>query len=151
MNDNNNNKSDDDTTTNNNSYNNDNNKSNDDTNIGIQDNRRISSAAKVSIFFKWAIHGLFLFYFRLFNTIQLTINKCSMKICRCLDSNRGPLVLEATALPTEPQPLPKRRKCWESFFSVDIWHSLVRCQKTCTLGKTLFWILITQLVVKLHF
>ena len=23
-----------------------------------------------------------------------------------MDSNRGPLVLEATALPTEPQPLP---------------------------------------------
>ena len=39
---------------------------------------------------------LFLF----FNTIQLTVNKC-------LDSNRGPLVLEATALPIEPQPLPQ--------------------------------------------
>ena len=28
------------------------------------------------------------------------------KFCRWLNSNRGPLVLEATALPTEPQPLP---------------------------------------------
>ena len=28
------------------------------------------------------------------------------KFCQWLDSNRGPLVLEATALPTEPQPLP---------------------------------------------
>ena len=28
------------------------------------------------------------------------------KFCRWLDSNRGPLVLEATAQPTEPQPLP---------------------------------------------
>ena len=28
-------------------------------------------------FFKWAIHGLFLLYFRLFNT-QLTGNKCSI-------------------------------------------------------------------------
>ena len=28
------------------------------------------------------------------------------KICRCRDSNRGPLVSEATALPTEPPPLP---------------------------------------------
>ena len=46
---------------------------------------------------------LFLF----FNTIQLTVNKCSTKICLCLDSNRGPLVLEATALPIEPQPLPQ--------------------------------------------
>ena len=27
------------------------------------------------------------------------------KICRRLDSNRGPLVSEATALPTELQPL----------------------------------------------
>ena len=26
--------------------------------------------------------------------------------CQWLDSNRGPLELEATALPTEPQPLP---------------------------------------------
>ena len=56
---------------------------------------------------KWAIPGLFFFYFHLFNTIQLTINKkCSIKICRCLESNRGLLVSEATALPTEPQPLP---------------------------------------------
>ena len=30
-----------------------------------------------------------------------------IKLCRCLDSNRGSLVSEATALPTEPQPLPK--------------------------------------------
>ena len=29
------------------------------------------------------------------------------KICRCLDSNPGPLVLEATALSTTPQSLPK--------------------------------------------
>ena len=47
------------------------------------------------------------FYFRFFNTIQLTENKCSIKICRRLDSNRGPMISEATALPTEPQPLPK--------------------------------------------
>ena len=58
-------------------------------------------------FFKWATPGLFFFYFRLFNTIQMTFNnKCSIKICRCLDSNHGPLTSEATALPTEPQPLP---------------------------------------------
>ena len=46
-------------------------------------------------------------YFRLFNT-QLTVYKCSIliNICRWLDSNCGTLVLEATALPTEPQPLP---------------------------------------------
>ena len=59
-------------------------------------------------FKKWAIPGLFFFYFRLFNT-QLTVYKCSMLInfCRWLDSNRASLVSEATALPTEPQPLPK--------------------------------------------
>ena len=48
-----------------------------------------------------------LFYFRLFNTIYLTVNKCSVKICRCLDSNRVPLELEATVLSTEPRPLPQ--------------------------------------------
>ena len=49
----------------------------------------------------------FFFYFRLFNT-QLTVNKCSIQInfYRRLNSNRTPLVMEATALPTEPQPLP---------------------------------------------
>ena len=39
-------------------------------------------------------------------SIQLIINKCSIKFCRWLESNRGPLVLKATALPTAPQPLP---------------------------------------------
>ena len=32
------------------------------------------------------------------------------KSCRWLDSNLGPLVLEATALPTAPQPLPEVAK-----------------------------------------
>ena len=74
---------------------------------------------------KWAIPGLFCFYFCLFNTIQLTLNKCSIKNFQCLDSDRGPLVSEATVLPTEPQPLPniftvnywkdnnKEKRCWE--------------------------------------
>ena len=47
-------------------------------------------------------------YFRLFNTVAST-QMFHIKVCRWLDSNRGPLVSEATALPTEPQPLPK---CW---------------------------------------
>ena len=38
-------------------------------------------------------------------SIQLIINKCSIKFCRWLESNRGPLVLKATTLPTAPQPL----------------------------------------------
>ena len=63
-----------------------------------------------TVFFKWATPGLFFFIFRLFNT-QLTVhNNCSILInfCRWLDSNRRPLVSEATTLPTEPQPLPKK-------------------------------------------
>ena len=50
-------------------------------------------------------------YFHLFNT-QLTLNKCSINFWRRLDSNRGPLVLEATTLPTEPQPLPTADALW---------------------------------------
>ena len=50
----------------------------------------------------------FFVYFRLFNVIQLTASKRSIKNCRCLDSNSGPLVYLATALSTEPQPLPQK-------------------------------------------
>ena len=41
-------------------------------------------------------------YFRLFNLYVQLVDK----VCRCWDSNRGSLVSEATALPTEPPPLP---------------------------------------------
>ena len=34
------------------------------------------------------------------------IQMINIKVCQGLDSNRGPLVLVATALPTEPQPQP---------------------------------------------
>ena len=47
----------------------------------------------------------FFFIFRL--SILLTLNNVQYKFCLCLDSNRRPLVSEATALPTKPQPLPK--------------------------------------------
>ena len=49
-----------------------------------------------------AIPGLLLLHFCLFNTYswQFIVNK----ICQWLDSNCRPLVLEATALPIEPQP-----------------------------------------------
>ena len=56
------------------------------------------------IVLKWAITSLFFFYFCLFYK-QLTMSRFN-KSCRWLDSSRGPLVLEATAMPTEPQPLP---------------------------------------------
>ena len=51
--------------------------------------------------FKWAIPGLFFIF--VFST-QLLMNNFT-KFRRWLDSNCGPLVSEATALPTEPQPL----------------------------------------------
>ena len=58
------------------------------------------------LFFKnWTITGLFFLYFPSFQ--QFTVNMFIIKSCRCLDSNLGPLVSEATAL---PQPLPRNYK-----------------------------------------
>ena len=58
--------------------------------------------------FQFFKNGSFLpsFFFIFVFSTQLTVNKCSIKVCRCLDSNRASLLSEATALPTEPQPLP---------------------------------------------
>ena len=47
----------------------------------------------------------------LFSSFQYTVDRKQMfniwiNFCRWLDLNLGPLVLEATALPTDPQPLP---------------------------------------------
>ena len=68
-------------------------------------------------FFKMGHSRPLFLYFRLFNT-QLTVNKCSIyrKIifCRWLDSNRGHLVSEAAALPTQPHHCPIK-----SYFSVE--------------------------------
>ena len=44
-------------------------------------------------------------FFSLFN-LNFTILQLVDKICLCWDSNHGSLVLDATTLPTEPQPLP---------------------------------------------
>ena len=54
-----------------------------------------------SLSFYFLINGPFR-YFRIFNTVG---NKqiFFIKVCRCLDSNRGPLVSKATFLPTESQ------------------------------------------------
>ena len=54
--------------------------------------------------------------FSLFSSFQYTIDSKQMFniyiiFCQWLDSNRGPLVLEATPLPTEPQPLPRAVSC----------------------------------------
>ena len=51
-------------------------------------------------------HSRPLFYFRLSITVD-SKQMFHIEFCRWLDVNRGPLVLEATTLPTEPQPLPK--------------------------------------------
>ena len=61
--------------------------------------------------------GLFLFIF-VFSMVQSTIN-VQYKFRRWRDLNCGPLVSEATALPTEPQPLPyahslSRFDCFDS-------------------------------------
>ena len=47
------------------------------------------------------------FFFIFVFSIQLAVNNVQYKFCRWRDSNLGPLVSEAIALPTEPQPLPK--------------------------------------------
>ena len=49
--------------------------------------------------------------FSLFSSFQYTVDSKQMfninlNFCQWLDSNRGPLESEATALPPEPQPLP---------------------------------------------
>ena len=51
-----------------------------------------------------AIPGLFFVYFRIFNAVDITY-----KFCRWLDSNHQSLMFEATALPTTPQPQPKKK------------------------------------------
>ena len=44
-------------------------------------------------------------FFSSFQYIPVDSSQMFYKNCRCLDSNQGPLVLEAIVLPTEPQPL----------------------------------------------
>ena len=50
----------------------------------------------------WPASFFFIFIF----SIQLTVNNVQYKFCQWLESNRRPLALEATALPTEPKQLP---------------------------------------------
>ena len=54
------------------------------------------------VFLNGPIQASFLFIFAF--SIQLTVN-VKYKFCQWLDSNRGLLEMEATALPTKPQPL----------------------------------------------
>ena len=59
---------------------------------------------------RYSKNGLFpaSFFFIFVFSIQLTVINVQYKFCGWLDSNRIPLVSEATALPTEPQPLPTK-------------------------------------------
>ena len=58
----------------------------------------------LNLVFIWAIAGFFFFIFVF--SIQLTVKNVIYKFCQWQDFNCGPLLSEATALPTEPQPLP---------------------------------------------
>ena len=70
--------------------------------------QRFSCFSIKMFFFK---NGPFPASFSLFLSFQYTVDSKQMfnikiNFCRWLDSNCGPLLLEVTALPTEPQPLP---------------------------------------------
>ena len=54
------------------------------------------------LFFKLSLNINLMFLF----LIELTVIIAQYKFCRWLDTNRGPLVSNVTALPTEPQPSP---------------------------------------------
>ena len=57
-------------------------------------------------FLKWAVRSRPLFlYFCIFNAVDISSTNVLYKIRRRLDLNYGSLVLEATSLATEPQPL----------------------------------------------
>ena len=56
------------------------------------------------LFKKWAIHGLFFFIFVFW--LQLTVNKYSIQILSMAGFEPRTSGMEATTLPTEPQPMP---------------------------------------------
>ena len=65
----------------------------------------------LSLYVYFEKNGPFPASFTLFSSFQYTVDSKQMfnlyiNFCRWLDSNHRPLVLEGTALPTEPQPLP---------------------------------------------
>ena len=62
-----------------------------------------SSWQRIFFFFKWPFPASFALFSSFHYSWQYT--NVLYKLCQWLDSNHGPLVLEATDLPTEPQPL----------------------------------------------
>ena len=90
-------------------------------------------------FKKMAITGLFYYLFS--SLKQLTVNMFTIKLCWCLDLNRGSLVSEATALTTQPQPLPTLGAC--SCKRITVVKSQRLCQltllhKVLIYGRNLF-------------
>ena len=74
-----------------------------------------------------------------------------IKVCRCQDSNHGPVELEATALPTEPEPLKYFvNSCFEIYNSLRVledismelaphWLCVVSCRLvSCRVGEGVF-------------
>ena len=67
------------------------------------DRRAAKTRPSGKVFKSWAVRGLFLYIFVCLYSTHFIENK----ICWWLNSNRGPLVSEADALPTAPKPLPR--------------------------------------------
>ena len=65
-------------------------------------------------------------YFRLFNTVDSKMFNINFSQCR--DSNCRPLDLEATALPTEPQPLPEGKFVVEQIKEMDRIEPKIKAQ-----------------------
>ena len=83
-------------------------------------------------------------YFRIFKTEKQMLY---IKVCRCQDSNHGPVELEATSLPTEPEPLKYFvNSCFEIYnslrvledFSMELaphWLCVVSCRLVSCGGR----------------
>ena len=80
-------------------------------------------------------NGPFPASFSLFLSLQYSCGiQMFNKFCRWLDSNRGPMVLEATALQTEPQPLPKIDSLiaplkFSASFAESLKNILIKCNR----------------------
>ena len=82
----------------------------------------LSAKHSCSLYKNGPFPGLFFLYFSIFKTVyyKLIVNR----IFQRLDSNCGPLILEATALPTEPQPLPKNTEVGSTCYQAGLLESL---------------------------
>ena len=80
------------------------------------------------VFVKWAIPGPFSPYSSPFQ--QSTVNMFCIKFSQWLNSNRGPLAHNSTALPTEPQPKPNCHcSCFPSKCLINPTFRSLYCQR----------------------